>query len=208
MLVRKAYLEIPLRNIYLTPGHTGDAVFSLQNRLKELGLFTGDMTGIYDTNTQKAIQAFQEANGLPIDGITRWKTYLCLWRDTGKEVSPLTPVVTLAASNASIQINRSARSLSIYQGNSLYRQYPIAVGKPGTPTPLGDFAVATKITNPGGILGTRWMGLNYDAYGIHGTNRPWLIGQAVSLGCIRMHNADIEEVFNLVRLGTSVHIRE
>jgi peptidoglycan hydrolase-like protein with peptidoglycan-binding domain len=208
MLVRKAYLEIPLRTIYLTPGHTGDAVFSLQNRLKILGLFTGDMTGVYDTNTQKAIQLFQEANGLPIDGVTGWKTYLCLWRDAGTEVSPVTPVVTLAASNASLRINRSARSLSIYQGNSLYRQYPIAVGKPGTPTPLGDFAVATKIANPGGILGTRWMGLNYDAYGIHGTNRPWLIGQAVSLGCIRMHNADIEEVFNLVRLGTSVHIRE
>lgn len=107
-----------------------------------------------------------------------------------------------------ILITKARRALTLYNGNSAIRTYPVALGKPATPTPLGNFAIATKIPNPGGILGTRWMGLNFDAYGIHGTSKPWLIGQLVSNGCIRMHNAHVEELFNLVRLGTPVLIRD
>jgi lipoprotein-anchoring transpeptidase ErfK/SrfK len=107
-----------------------------------------------------------------------------------------------------ILIVKSRRSLTLLSGNSPVRTYPVALGKPATPTPLGNFAIATKIPQPGGVLGSRWMGLNFDAYGIHGTNRPWLIGQLVSNGCIRMHNAHVEELFTLVRLGTPVLIRD
>jgi lipoprotein-anchoring transpeptidase ErfK/SrfK len=107
-----------------------------------------------------------------------------------------------------ILIAKSRRTLTLFNGNSPVRNYPVALGKPATPTPLGNFAIATKIPQPGGVLGSRWMGLNFDAYGIHGTNRPWLIGQLVSNGCIRMHNAHVEELFTLVRLGTPVLIRD
>jgi lipoprotein-anchoring transpeptidase ErfK/SrfK len=71
---------------------------------------------------------------------------------------------------ANILIARSQRQLTLFDGNSPVRQYPVAIGKPTTPTPLGNYAIATKIMNPGGVLGTRWMGLNFDAYGVHGTN--------------------------------------
>lgn len=107
-----------------------------------------------------------------------------------------------------IFIVKSRRSLILLNGKAAVGTYPVALGKPSTPTPLGNFAIATKIPHPGGVLGSRWMGLNFDAYGIHGTNRPWLIGQLVSNGCIRMHNEHVEEVFNLVRLGTPVYIRD
>lgn len=107
-----------------------------------------------------------------------------------------------------IVIVKSRRSLTLHNGNTPVRTYPVALGKPSTPTPVGNFAIATKIPHPGGVLGTRWMGLNFDAYGIHGTNRPWLIGQLVSNGCIRMNNAHAEELFTLVRLGTPVLIRD
>ena len=107
-----------------------------------------------------------------------------------------------------IMIVRSRRSLTLFNGNLPVRAYPVALGKPSTPTPLGNFAVATKIPQPGGILGTCWMGLNFDAYGIHGTNKPWLIGQLVSNGCIRMNNAHAEDLFSLVQLGTPVLIRD
>jgi peptidoglycan hydrolase-like protein with peptidoglycan-binding domain len=207
MLLRKAYLDIPLRKVYLMPGCTGSSVSSLQTRLIELGFLT-TVTGHYDADTQQAVSLFQINNSLPETGIADWKTYLYIFRDVGTEITPLPSAVAQATSNAFIQISRSARTLSLYLNSSLYRQYPIAVGKPNTPSPLGNYAIATKVPNPGGILGTRWMGLNYDSYGIHGTNRPWLIGQAVSLGCIRMHNAHVEEVFSKVKLGTSVQIRE
>ncbi len=109
---------------------------------------------------------------------------------------------------ASIILVKSNRTISLYDGNKQLRQYPVAIGKPQTPTPVGNFAIATKIVNPGGVLGSRWMGLNFDSYGIHGTNRPWLIGKMVSLGCIRMHNHNVEDLFDYVRVGTPVMIRD
>ncbi|MDU2063834.1 MAG: L,D-transpeptidase [Sporomusaceae bacterium] len=121
------------------------------------------------------------------------------------------PLDTRAYSQAKanhILIEKSRRQLSLLQGNRVFRQYPIAIGKPGTPTPVGNFAIAVKVVNPGGVLGTRWLGLNYDTYGIHGTNRPWLIGQQVSNGCIRMHNSHVEELFGLTFVGTPVAIRD
>jgi lipoprotein-anchoring transpeptidase ErfK/SrfK len=42
--------------------------------------------------------------------------------------------------------------------------------------------------------------------GIHGTNAPETIGTSSSAGCIRMHNADVEELFILARQGTEVEI--
>lgn len=49
-----------------------------------------------------------------------------------------------------------------------------------------------------------WLGLSAAGYGIHGTNRPDSIGRAASHGCIRMRNADVEELFELVKLGVTV----
>jgi lipoprotein-anchoring transpeptidase ErfK/SrfK len=45
-----------------------------------------------------------------------------------------------------------------------------------------------------------------DGYGIHGTNKPETVGQAVSHGCVRMRNDDIERLFEMVPVGTPVFI--
>ena len=85
--------------------------------------------------------------------------------------------------------------------------YPIAVGKSATPTPKGRWLIQNKkILTDAGPFGTHWLGLNNPGYGIHGTNQPELIGSAVSGGCIRMHNHNIKDLFDRVRLGTSVII--
>jgi LysM repeat protein len=107
-----------------------------------------------------------------------------------------------------LTINTTLRRLYHYRGGELVKVYPVAVGKPSTPTPTGDYKIITKILNPGGVLGTRWMGLSIPGgnYGIHGTNNPSSIGTAVSLGCIRMHNHNVEELFPQVNIGTPVHI--
>ncbi len=109
-----------------------------------------------------------------------------------------------------LKINTTTRKLWHYEGNRLLKEYPVAVGKPSTPTPPGNYKIKNKIVNPGGILGTRWMGLNIPGgnYGIHGTNNPSSIGKAVSLGCIRMYNHDVEELFPQVPIGTPVHIQQ
>lgn len=109
-----------------------------------------------------------------------------------------------------LEIIRSARRLNHYSGDQMVKKYPVAVGKPATPTPLGIYKVVNKVVNPGGMLGTRWMGLNIPGgnYGIHGNNNPSSIGTFASHGCIRMFNKDVEELFPVIGIGTPVIISD
>jgi hypothetical protein len=55
------------------------------------------------------------------------------------------------------------------------------------------------------VLGTRRLNLG-DGYALHGTNRPETVGQAVSHGCVRLRNADIEWLYDHVPVGTAVYL--
>jgi lipoprotein-anchoring transpeptidase ErfK/SrfK len=57
---------------------------------------------------------------------------------------------------------------------------------------------------PGNPLGARAMYLSGSVYRIHGTNAPDTIGQRVSSGCIRLTNADVQDLYSRVRLGAKV----
>ncbi|SDL48068.1 Putative peptidoglycan binding domain-containing protein [Dendrosporobacter quercicolus] len=112
------------------------------------------------------------------------------------------------AGEINIVINVTKRTLQVYNDNQPYKTYRIAVGKSETPTPIGEWNVIWKDYNWGTGFGTRWMGLNvpWGIYGIHGTNKPWSIGQFASHGCIRMRNKDVEELFEWVPIGAPVRI--
>jgi lipoprotein-anchoring transpeptidase ErfK/SrfK len=129
-----------------------------------------------------------------------------------------------AEDELALVISKSRHTLVVYVNETPVRTFPVATGK-GSLTPEGDFAIANKIRNPwylksnipGGDkrnpFGTRWLGLSVPntggyRYGIHGTNRPWSIGQSVSSGCIRMQNKDVEWLYRHVPVGTSVTIRK
>ena len=56
-----------------------------------------------------------------------------------------------------------------------------------------------------GVLGTRRLNLG-NGYALHGTNQPDSIGRAVSHGCVRLRNADIEKLYDMVSVGTPVYI--
>ncbi len=105
-----------------------------------------------------------------------------------------------------IVVDTGNRNIHLLENDQILKTFPIAIGKPQTPTPFGQYSLINKIKNPGGILGSRWMGLNYDTYGIHGTSDPSSIGRAVSLGCIRLYNRDVEVLFEEVQVGTRVTI--
>lgn len=109
--------------------------------------------------------------------------------------------------NRRIIIYPARRLLELYEGTQRIGYYPIAVGKKSTPTPLGCYNIVMKTVYPGGAFGSRWMGLSIRYYGIHGTNNPSSIGKAVSKGCIRMHNHDVNNLFELVEIGTPVTIQ-
>ena len=120
-----------------------------------------------------------------------------------------------------IYINLASCSLALYHNQEKVRLYPIGVGKKESPTPIGYFSIIEKEENPVWInpgnmeekitsgeknpLGYRWIRF-YGNYGIHGTNKPDSIGHYLSEGCVRMKEADVEELYDLVPLGTPVAI--
>lgn len=108
-----------------------------------------------------------------------------------------------------IVIDVNKRTLTLYVGGEVVKTYPCAVGKPSTPSPIGEWAIIHKSTNWGGGFGTRWLGLNvpWGIYGIHGTNKPGSIGTAASAGCIRMNNRHVEDLYSLIGVGTRVFIQ-
>ncbi|PWI58424.1 hypothetical protein BM613_03660 [Sulfoacidibacillus thermotolerans] len=120
------------------------------------------------------------------------------------------PAIAETTKRVSIElhIELSKRILVVYVNHTPYKTYPVALGKPETPTPIGNWLITNKSKDWGGGFGTRWLGLNvpWGIYGIHGTNRPSSIGNYASNGCIRMHNHDIEELYNFVHVGVPVFI--
>lgn len=106
----------------------------------------------------------------------------------------------------SIIVRLGSKTLELYKDGMLFKTYPVAIGKPSTPTPIGDFTIINKAVNPGGAFGAKWLGLSIPHYGIHGTNEPTSIGTPASHGCVRMQNPDVEELYSLVDVGTRVQI--
>lgn len=55
-----------------------------------------------------------------------------------------------------------------------------------------------------GPVGSIWIDLTKDTYGIHGTANPELVGKTSSHGCVRLTNWNAEELARLVKFGTKV----
>ena len=117
-------------------------------------------------------------------------------------------------------IYRGARRFEFWDGDRLVRSGKVAVGKPGAETPLGLFYVTDKfdptVDPDWAILGA--YAFETSAYsklsdwpgggivGVHGTPWPWLLGKAVSHGCVRLSNRDILFLRTRIPVGTPVKI--
>jgi peptidoglycan hydrolase-like protein with peptidoglycan-binding domain len=190
------------------PGAIGEDVKDIQRKLVKLGYLTKDkVTGNYGTDTTNAVIEVQKKSKLPETGIADRDTILAM------------------SEKVFVYLNEFSLYLISPEGKVLKR-YPIACGSYDYPTPTGDYFVQDKQYNPawyppdspwakgskpippgpGNPLGTRWIGLNANVVGIHGTSSPWSIGSAASHGCVRMYIPDVEELFELVNVGTPVSI--
>ena len=134
-----------------------------------------------------------------------------------------------AAPAGDIVISVSERRLYLVGDDGDAISYPVAVGKPGkqwfgvkeidgkyerpawSPPEdvrhdnprLPDLIAGGSPSNP---MGAAALTLTGGEYAIHGTNRPSSIGTYASYGCVRMHNADIADLFGRVYVGTRVHM--
>lgn len=123
-----------------------------------------------------------------------------------------------------IVLRLNERRVYVYQGETMLAYYPVAIGKPSTPTPTGEFRVFQMITDPiwqspwtgeveppgpDGSLGLRWIGfanLPNGVIGFHGTPNEASIGQAASNGCVRMYNEDVVQLFDQIEMGMLVRV--
>ena len=130
----------------------------------------------------------------------------------------------------SILVIKSKFGLVVRNGDRFFKYYHIGTGRQNR-TPLGVFRINSKVKepawtppgrpavpfgNPENVLGTRWLGLQaiektditLKGFGIHGTWQPDSIGTAASEGCVRLKNDDVNELFDIVPIGTRVEIRD
>jgi lipoprotein-anchoring transpeptidase ErfK/SrfK len=146
-------------------------------------------------------------------------------------VHPIKPEVTkseVAAEYPSyLTLDRATFTLRLWQHLKLAKEYTVAVGMEGLETPEGLYEIQEKEENPvwhvptsdwaGSLAGqtippgpsnpikARWMAI-YEGAGIHGTEETYSLGSAASHGCVRMAIPDVEELYDLVEVGTPIYI--
>ena len=143
-------------------------------------------------------------------------------------VQRIEPEVTREDLGHTIVVDLSDLELTLYEGLKVDRTYDVAAGSPSYPTPPGEWEVIDKVENPTWTnpapdgwgkdlplqigpgptnpLGTRALYLNSPGIRIHGTSASYSIGSYASHGCVRMLMEDVEELFEIVPIGTAVHI--
>jgi lipoprotein-anchoring transpeptidase ErfK/SrfK len=119
----------------------------------------------------------------------------------------------------SILVDKSQNTLLLKSDEEIIKTYIVSTGANNS-TPTNDFKIVNKLRNPTwfkagavvppgspeNILGSRWLGFDLPGYGIHGTTDPQSLGKQVTQGCIRMSNADVEELYNIIPIGAEVTV--
>jgi len=132
----------------------------------------------------------------------------------------LDDTVELREVDERVEIDLIARTLTLYDGATVVLTTPVAIGSPDAPTPTGDFYLVDKLAtgDPDHAYGPFAFGLSAHSdvltefaggdgqVGVHGTNDPASIGQAVSHGCIRVPNEVALTLDTQLPLGTPVRI--
>ena len=122
----------------------------------------------------------------------------------------------------SIVVDKSQNILTLKASDEIFKTYRVSTGK-NSCTPVGTFKITNKIVDPPwypptgkmipsgdprNVLGSRWLGISKQGYGIHGTTDPASIGKSVTEGCIRLRNGEVEELYIIVPEGTEVVITD
>jgi hypothetical protein len=121
----------------------------------------------------------------------------------------------------SLRADLSRRTLELRVGRRTVRRMRVAIGRPGSPSPTGRFAVTDKLAGSsyGPYYGCCILALSAhqpntppgwpggDRMAIHGTNAPGTIGAAASAGCLRGSDADLRTLIRRVPVGTPIFIR-
>lgn len=127
-----------------------------------------------------------------------------------------------------ILLDLQRREISVVLDGRMRGSWPVSIDDPKTPTPQGEFSILTKkidpiyvskksgrrkeLSGPTSPIGDRYLAFDRNGRGefvIHGTPWPhWVKTRAaVSLGCVRMLNVHVRQLFDLVDVGKTLEIR-
>lgn len=197
--------------------------FSIVSALLLATLVTGNLTGLHAEPNSPPTKAVENS---PKPEITVPATPVPKKAPEGSkqpgvtETKPQTPVVD----TVNLVLNLRQKRVYVYKGDKVIAKYPVAIGKKGWETPVGEWQVMEKVKNPGWTnfktgevmkpgkenpLGARWIGFwtdGEDVIGFHGTPNIKSIGTAASHGCVRMYNRDVRALYPLVKVGTTVKV--
>lgn len=192
------------------PPLVGDDIREYQTALLMLGFSPGTLDGMYGESTAAAVREFQRSRHMQPNGKIDVQTQALLAGafEPGNATPPvLSDRQEKPQGSARILIDLHTHRLVVLVDGKPFQIFPVAVGKRESRSPMGEFSVVSKGAWGNGF-GTRWMQISvpWGTYGIHGTNKPWTIGSAASGGCFRMYNQHVEQVFDMVQVGTPVDV--
>lgn len=122
-------------------------------------------------------------------------------------------------------VEKKSYLLAVYVGEQILRLYWVGHGADDK-TPVTEFVVVEKLKDPDwyspdghvyaagspeNILGRYFLKFDnpsYSGFGAHGTPYPETIGTMSSMGCIRMYDADIDELYHLLPRKAKVAVRD
>ena len=148
---------------------------------------------------------------------------------------PHTAVPLPAVQAALVHIQLGARTLDVYDGSTnIVARFPCSIATKVEKRPVGNLtitAIAEKANytfdpanfpnspeaqtdsgklilppGPNNPVGTTWLSLSQDGFGIHGTPDPEKVGRTTSLGCFRLSNWNAQRLAKMVRVGTPVRV--
>ncbi|MHB8062732.1 MAG: L,D-transpeptidase family protein [Ruminiclostridium sp.] len=193
--------------------------------LKKLGYYKNIYKKDEKLNIRNTLLLFQSGHNMSVTG--KWDDAtkaMLINRLLSSDFTYLDTVKKAPSKGKWIVINKTKRTLTLYEGAKVIKKYAVAVGNPSSLTKSGKFIINMKLIDPdwggGGFakpvkggtpqnpLGSRWLGINRTdgSYGIHGTNSFNSIGTYASHGCIRMQNYCVEELFPLVPMKSNVWV--
>lgn len=188
-----------------------EALYNLNIRIIFSNLET-DQTTIYEVQPKDSLQAIAKKFNTTVALIKRSNV---LQSDIIRPMQRL----RIWTGKFSCIVDKSQNTLTLKSGEEVLKVYAVSTGKQNS-TPVGTFTITSKLENPvwykegavvlpnspQNILGTRWLGFSLAGYGIHGTTEPQSIGQQITAGCVRVVNSEVEELYDILPIGTEVTV--
>lgn len=167
---------------------------------------------VYEVKTGDTLDAISKKFNTTVELIKKSNNLKSAYIRPGKRLK-------ISTHKYSILVDDSQKTLILKANERIIKTYTVSTGKDNL-TPRGNFTIVTKLIDPvwykagaivlpdspDNILGSRWMGISVEGYGIHGTTDPGTLGSGITQGCIRMADTDIEELYAILPRGTEVII--